>query len=67
VNEGLAAGFAGITSTENLDLLRHLLGIPTEVTPVGVIPIGKRAQDKLSQSLKRGRKSDDEYQHDENW
>jgi nitroreductase len=67
VNEGLAAGFAGFTSMENLDVLRHLLGIPADITPVGVIPIGIRAQDKSSQSLKRRRKSDDEYVHYEKW
>jgi nitroreductase len=53
VNEGLAAGFAG---THDLDGLRSLLGIPGEVTPVGVIPIGHPAPDKRSPSLKRGRK-----------
>lgn len=37
VNEGLAVGFAG---AHDLDALRALLGIPTEVLPVGVIPIG---------------------------
>jgi nitroreductase len=60
VNEGLAAGYAGVTSIDNLGALRELLGIPAEVTPVGVIPIGHRAQDKPSPSLKRGRKSDEE-------
>jgi nitroreductase len=53
VNEGLAAGFAG---THDLDGLRSLLGLPAEVTPVGVIPIGHPAPDKRSPSLKRGRK-----------
>lgn len=67
VNVGLAAGYAGITSIENLDALRELLGIPAEVTPVGVIPIGHGAQDKRSPSLKRGRKSDAEHVHFEKW
>lgn len=67
VNEGLAAGYAGVTSVENLDALRELLGIPAEITPVGVIPIGHRDQDKSSRSLKRGRKSDEEYVHYEKW
>ena len=53
VNEGLAAGFAG---THDLQGLRSLLGLPGEVTPVGVIPIGYPAPDKRSPSLKRGRK-----------
>jgi nitroreductase len=64
VNEGLAAGFAG---THDLDALRALLDIPAEVTPVGVIPIGHRAPDTPSPSLKRGRTSDATYLHHERW
>lgn len=64
VDEGLAAGFAG---AHDLDALRALLNIPAEVTPVGVIPIGHRAPDTRSPSLKRGRKPDDEYIHHEGW
>ena len=50
VDEGLAAGFAGVW---NLDELRDLLGIPDEATPMEVIPIGHPAPDKRSPSLKR--------------
>lgn len=64
VDEGLAAGFAG---AHDLDVLRALLGIPAEVTPVGVIPIGHRAPDVPSPSLKRGRKPDSEFIHREGW
>jgi nitroreductase len=64
VDEGLAAGFAG---AHDLDALRALLGIPAEVTPVGVIPIGHRAPDRPSPSLKRGRKAEAEYAHYERW
>jgi nitroreductase len=64
VNEGLDAGFAG---AHDLDALRALLGIPAEVTPVGVIPIGHRAPDKPSPSLKRGRKPETEFVHRERW
>jgi nitroreductase len=64
VNEGLAAGFAG---AHDLDALRALLGIPAEVTPVGVIPIGHPAPDKRSPSLKRGRIPDSAYLHRERW
>lgn len=64
VNEGLAAGFAGAF---DLGGLRSLLGIPDEVTPVGVIPIGYGAQDVPSPSLKRGRKPDTDYVHSEKW
>jgi len=67
VNEGLAAGYAGVTSQENVQDLRELLGMPAEVTPVGVIPIGHRAPDKPSPSLKRGRKAHEAYIHYERW
>jgi nitroreductase len=66
INEDLAAGFAGFPP-EGLAALRTLLGIPTEVVPVGVIPIGHRAQDVPSPSLKRGRKPNEEYTHRERW
>ncbi len=64
VDEGLAAGFAG---THDLNALRALLSIPAEVIPVGVIPIGHRAPDVPSPSLKRGRKPQGEYVHHEGW
>ena len=64
VNEGLAAGFAG---TYDLAALRALLNIPDEVTPVGVIPIGRPAPDKPSPSLKRGRRPQRDVVHQEKW
>ncbi|HET9014807.1 MAG TPA: nitroreductase family protein [Thermomicrobiaceae bacterium] len=64
VDEGLAAGYTG---THDLDGLRALLGIPPEVTPVGVIPIGYPAPDVPSPSLKRGRKPRAEFVHRERW
>ncbi len=64
VDEGLAAAYAGV---HDLDALRSLLGIPAEVTPVGVIPIGHRAPDVPSPSLKRGRKPEPDYAHYERW
>jgi nitroreductase len=64
VNEGLAAGFAG---AHDLQALRDLLGIPGEVTPVGVIPIGHPAPDVPSPSLKRGRKPATSVVHWERW
>lgn len=67
VDEGLGAGFAGIVSRENIQTLRELLHIPATVTPVGVIPVGYRAQDVPSASLKRGRKQPGEFIHYENW
>ncbi|TVR72078.1 MAG: nitroreductase family protein [Sphaerobacteraceae bacterium] len=64
VNEGLAAGFTG---TQRFQELKDVLGIPDEVTPVGIIPIGYPDQDVKSPSLKRGRKSLDEFAHRERW
>jgi nitroreductase len=64
IDEGLVSAFAG---SKDLDALRALLEIPDEVTPVGVIALGYRAQDMPSPSLKRGRKSDEEYIHRERW
>jgi nitroreductase len=64
VDAGLAAGYAGITYTAGLKVL---LGIPDEVTPVGVIPIGYPDQDIPSPSLKRGRRSLDDFVHRERW
>lgn len=64
VDAGLAAGFAG---AHDLQALRALLGIPAEVTPVGVIPIGHPAPDRRSPSLQRGRTPDAAYIHREQW
>lgn len=64
VNEGLAAGFAGF---KDLQEAKNSLGIPDEVTPVGVIPIGHPAPDKRSPSLKRGRRDKDNFIHHESW
>jgi nitroreductase len=43
VDEGLAAGFLGVHSVPGL---RELLGIPQEVTPIGVVNIGYAAPDR---------------------
>lgn len=64
IDEGLVCAFAG---SKDLKTFRSLLNIPAEVTPVGVIAIGYRANDVPSPSLKRGRKSDAEYVHHEQW
>jgi nitroreductase len=52
VNEGLPAGFAGVTAP-HFAAYRGLLQLPDEVTPVGVIPLGHPAPDTRSPSLKR--------------
>lgn len=64
VDEGLAAGFAGVA---DLDALRSLLGIPAEVTPVGVVPIGHPAPDVPSPSLRRGRRPIESVVHWDRW
>lgn len=64
VNEGLAAGFTG---THDWEPVREVLGIPDDVLPVGVIPIGHKAPDVPSPSLKRGRKPQEDYVHYEKW
>lgn len=64
VDAGLAAGFAGVPDIAGL---RAVLGIPPEVTPIGVIPIGYRDDDISSPSLKRGRKQLETVVHRERW
>jgi FMN reductase [NAD(P)H] len=63
VDEGLAAGFAGA----DVDGLRDELEIPSDFTPVGVIPVGRALPDKKSPSLRRGRRSLDEFARWETW
>jgi len=64
IDEGLVTAFVG---SKDLDTLRSLLKMPAEVTPVGVIAVGYRAADVPSPSLKRGRKTDQDYVHYEAW
>ena len=64
VDKGLAAGYAGVTDPA---AMRAALGIPREVTPVGVIPIGYAGQDVPSPSLRRGRLPLDSFVHRERW
>ena len=64
VNEGLAAGFLGVHS---LPGLRELLGIPSSVTPLGIVTVGFGLPDRPSSSLARGWKSPDRVVHFERW
>lgn len=64
VDEGLAAGFFGV---HRLEGLRELLGIPPDVTPIGVVTIGHRAPDRRSGSLLRGWRPLEEVVHREAW
>jgi nitroreductase len=61
---GYAAAFTGTFDPEGM---KKYLGIPDEYHPVGVISIGKPAQDVKSPSLKRGRKLLDHVVHFEKW
>jgi nitroreductase len=61
---GYAAAFTGTFDPEGM---KKSLGIPDEYHPVGVISIGKPAQDVKSPSLKRGRKLLDHVVHFEKW
>lgn len=64
VDAGLAAGYVGIPDTP---ALKELLGVPEEVHPVGVIPVGYPLPDVKSPSLKRGRKPLDNVVHWGKW
>ena len=60
---GLAAGFAGPDPIE----LRAVLGLPAELHPIGVIPVGRPLPDKRSPSLKRGWLPFEDFAHWERW
>jgi nitroreductase len=64
VAEGLAAGFLG---THAMDGLKELLGIPADVSPIGIVTLGHPAPDRRSGSLARGWKDEDEVVHREGW
>jgi nitroreductase len=65
INEGLAAGFCGVP--KGPAPLQAVLGIPEDMVPVGVIPVGYRLADKRSPSLKRGRVPFEEFARWESW
>jgi nitroreductase len=62
VDEGLAAGFLG---SHRMPELKDLLGIPSDVEPIGIITLGQPAPDRKSGSIKRGRRPDNV--HREHW
>lgn len=64
VDEGLAAGFLGVHSIEDLAVE---LGIPHEVTPIGIVTVGHPAPDRRSGSLARGRRRVDDVIRFETW
>ena len=66
VNEGLAAGFAGLEAAGYVEL-RAMLGIPDDFSPVGVIPVGRALPDKRSESLRRGWVPSPEFARWDRW
>ena len=64
VDEGLAAGLLGVHSIPGL---QALLGIPDDVTPIGVVTVGHPAPDRRSGSLQRGWKPESDVVHRERW
>ena len=65
IDAGLAAGFCGVT--HGPEPLRAALGIPDDMFPVGVIPVGHRLPDKPSPSLRRGRVPFEEFARWDGW
>jgi len=65
VAEGLASGFVG--PSEGPRLLRAVLGIPEEFTPIGVMPVGLPLPDVRSPSLRRGRVPFEEFTRWDRW
>jgi len=64
VDAGLTAGFLG---AHRLTGIGELLGIPSEVSVVGVVTLGHAAPDRKSGSLRRGRRPLSELLHWEHW
>ena len=64
VDEGLGCGFVG---TDDVPALKHVLGLPDEFEPIGVMPVGIPKPDKRSPSLKRGWVPFEEFARWERW
>ena len=64
IEEGLAAGFVGFHALPDI---KQTLGIPDDVTPIGVVTIGHPAPDRPSSSLKRGRKPKEQMVYRDRW
>lgn len=64
VDEDLGAGFFG---THTLQGLHDLLGIPDEVTPVGVVTIGRPSGKQPAGSATRGHRPHNQTVHWETW
>ncbi|GII24978.1 nitroreductase family protein [Planosporangium mesophilum] len=66
VDEGLGACFFGIPP-ERIPAYREAFDVPEDFTPIGAMTIGYRAEDRLSPSLRRGRRETPEVTHRGRW
>ncbi|WP_133802465.1 nitroreductase family protein [Kribbella caucasensis] len=66
VDEGLGACFVGLP-VPRIDAIKAEFGVPDEFAPIGAIPIGYRAPDPRSPSLRRGRRPTSEVVHRGQW
>lgn len=64
VDEGLAAGFLGSHAMPELEAF---LELPPDMRSIGVVTIGHAAPDRLSGSLRRGRRPVEAVVHHERW
>lgn len=64
VDEGLGAGFLAV---DDADGLRDLLGIPSEVDPLGLVTLGYAAARQPEGSSRLGRRPFDEVVHHGRW
>jgi len=64
VNEGLAAGFLGVHSMQDL---AALLAIPEHHNPIGVVTVGYAMSDRRSGSLAKGQRPRAAVVHRERW
>lgn len=65
-DKGLGACFFGIPPN-HLNSFRGAFGVPSAYTPIGAITVGHRGPDRLSPSLKRGRRMPDQVVHRSRW
>jgi nitroreductase len=64
VDAGLASGFVGVADPV---ALQSVLGLPAELVPIGVMPVGIPVPDKRSPSLERGWVTFEAFAHWEHW
>jgi FMN reductase [NAD(P)H] len=67
IDEGLGAGLFGLFPAENNERLRELVGLPADVTVVGVVTIGHAAPETAQGSRRFGWKPLEEVVRWEHW